>query len=297
MDSEKNIGLWNGVILCIVNISFLISGIILNSVVVICIWRCSNLRKKLCYFTILVLSCFDLANVSVTHTLNTLSTAACLWKSNIILELTRLKISMIFFELSTLSLLMLNVERFLALNFSFFHERHVNRHRFLVLTTCQGVLLVIPTCFLLNYAKTVKLILIVLLFISSFLISLFNYKLYRIAKAKQELLRNTVCNLTMASFRESKRQLNSLKKVSTCIIAVVCYLLFGAIPSLVYISTCFIMNLSSNDSRLFSPNLWISSLITMNSTINCIIFFWRNSVLRKEALKMLKRLCHCIKNK
>ena len=294
MNSERN--LWNGVLLCIINISLLICGITLNSVVIFCIWRCSQLRKKLCYFTILVLSCFDLANVSVTHTLIILSTAASLWKSNIILEQTRSKIITIFFELSTLSLIMLNVERFLALNFPFFHAKHINRCRFLVLTTCPGVLLALLTFLLFNHEKTINLTLIVYLCISSFLISLLNYKMYRIAKAKQKLSGNILRNLTTASFGQNKRQFNDLKKVSTCVIVVVCYLLFGAIPCLGYVSAFSIMDVSCHDSRLLSLNLWIGSLSTMSPMMNCFIFFWKNSILRKEAIKMIRTLPQRIKN-
>ena len=296
MDSEKNMSLWNGVLLCIINISLLICGITLNLVVILCIWRCSNLRKKLCYFTILVLSCFDLANVSVTHTLIILSTAACLLKINIVLDVTRLKIITIVFEFSTLSLIMLNIERFLALNFPFFHAKHINRCRFLVLTICPGVLFALLTFFLFNYAKTINLIFIVYLCIFSFLISLFNYKMYRIAKAKKKLSGNILRNLTTASFGQNKRQFNHFKKVSTCIIVVVCYLLFGAVPSLGYVSTCLIMDVSCNDTRLFTPSLWVGSLSAMNSTMNCLIFFWKNSILRKEAIKMIRTLPQRIKN-
>ena len=48
--------------LCTVNITFMISGIFLNSVVIISLRRSSQLRKKTCYFMILVLSCFDLVS-------------------------------------------------------------------------------------------------------------------------------------------------------------------------------------------------------------------------------------------
>ena len=60
--------------LCIINIIFMVAGIFLNSVVIISLWRSSQLRKKLCYFMILVLSCFDLAVVTITHPLLIAST-------------------------------------------------------------------------------------------------------------------------------------------------------------------------------------------------------------------------------
>jgi hypothetical protein len=53
----------------------MVAGIFLNSVVVIIsLWRSSQLRKKLCYFMILVLSCFDLAVITITHPLLIVST-------------------------------------------------------------------------------------------------------------------------------------------------------------------------------------------------------------------------------
>ena len=52
----------------------MVAGIFLNSVVIISLWRSSQLRKQLCYFMILVLSCFDLAVVTITHPLLIVST-------------------------------------------------------------------------------------------------------------------------------------------------------------------------------------------------------------------------------
>jgi hypothetical protein len=34
--------------------------------------------------------------------------------------------------------------------------------------------------------------------------------------------------------------------------------------------------------------LWSGTLVAMNSTFNCLIFFWRNSILRREGIKVVK---------
>ena len=57
----------NAVFVCLVNASFMVAGIILNAVVMVSLWKSSQLRKKPCYFMILVVSCFDLAVVAITH--------------------------------------------------------------------------------------------------------------------------------------------------------------------------------------------------------------------------------------
>ena len=48
------------------NILFFFSGICLNSLVIVSFWRSVQLRKKLCYFSIMVLSCCDLLVVLTT---------------------------------------------------------------------------------------------------------------------------------------------------------------------------------------------------------------------------------------
>ncbi|XP_028403838.1 thyrotropin-releasing hormone receptor-like [Dendronephthya gigantea] len=39
--------------------------------------------------------------------------------------------------------------------------------------------------------------------------------------------------------------------------------------------------------------IWTVTLVLMNSTVNCLIFFWANERLRKEGRKVCKRLCKC----
>ena len=42
----------------------------------------------------------------------------------------------------------------------------------------------------------------------------------------------------------------------------------------------------SENRRL--SHVWSGSVATGNSTLNCLIFFWKNDVLRKEGMKILK---------
>ena len=51
----------------IVNIIFTFTGIVLNTLVIVSIWKSSQLRKKLCHFMIMVLSCFDLLTVVTNY--------------------------------------------------------------------------------------------------------------------------------------------------------------------------------------------------------------------------------------
>jgi hypothetical protein len=57
---------FNKFLLCTVNVLFAFAGIILNSIVIISFLK-SQLRRKICYFMILILACFDLAVATVLH--------------------------------------------------------------------------------------------------------------------------------------------------------------------------------------------------------------------------------------
>jgi hypothetical protein len=34
-------------------------------------------------------------------------------------------------------------------------------------------------------------------------------------------------------------------------------------------------------------NLWSNTFLSINSTFNCLIFFWRNTILRREGMKIV----------
>jgi hypothetical protein len=60
------------------------------------------------------------------------------------------------------------------------------------------------------------------------------------------------------------------------------------IPEVIY-SVLFLASKTSLDDRqvmLFS--MWSRTLIAMNSTFNCLIFFWRNSILCREGMEVVK---------
>jgi hypothetical protein len=43
--------------------------------------------------------------------------------------------------------------------------------------------------------------------------------------------------------------------------------------------------------------LWARTISTMNSTFNCLIFYWKNKILRIEGMKLVKRTRICPNSK
>ena len=288
MDSTSII---NALFLCALNFSFLVAGILLNSVVIISIWRSFQLRNKECYFMILVLSCFDLATVVVTHPVLIFSTI--LWSLQIYREVFRnvwIYTFILFEAFSMLALLTLNIERFLALNYPFFHQTAVTKRRLLLFQASITITFVAGTPFHYFYKKEIGNI-----FVTSFLLTcLFafiymNCKILAIAKSKHKADKRTLpsSTITPAGHEERKNRKINFKKISTCSLTVGCFLMCS-IPQIIWSIWSVASKAPSNDTQAIMLNIWSTTFVSMNSTFNCLILFWRNSILRREGTKIIK---------
>jgi hypothetical protein len=85
----------------------------------------------------------------------------------------------------------------------------------------------------------------------------------------------------------------SLKNISSCLLVVACVVMIS-IPWCVYIGLR--ANSPKTKNTLDDANLawlWAVTMSLMNGTFNCLIFYWKNKVLRTEGLKALKSLKIC----
>ena len=266
------------VLLSILNVLFAFSGIFLNIVVVLCFWKSSQLRKKSCFFMILVLSCFDLAVAFVAHPILIFSTIAWYVKG---FDLHRDEIVsyilLVFYGFSMVALMTMNFDRYLSLAYPLFHRRWVTKNKLgIFLAVLQVYILVgatlsfrsnvIPINFSVTFAIGLLVIVVVLT----------NYKMYVIAKHRK--------NATNA---EGKSRRLQFKKCTLCLLAATTFLLC-CVPALIY-HGLVLANAMSKYSNVSLPFLfWYRTIIAMNSTFNCTIFFWKNHILRSEGTKLLK---------
>ena len=85
----------------------------------------------------------------------------------------------------------------------------------------------------------------------------------------------------------------SLKNISSCLLAAACVVVIS-IPMGVYIG----LRINSPETKNTLDNailagLWAFTISLMNCTFNCLIFYWKNKVLRTEGLKVLKSMKIC----
>ena len=264
----------------------MVAGVFLNSVVIISLWRSSQFRKKLCYFMILVLSCVDLIAVAVGHPLQILWTtfwwmetfhqqeSKFIWANIMVIVLA---------GSSMFALLTLSVERFLALKYPFFHQTGVTKKRLMLLLAFLMIMLVSLSLLVHFAGKTFRNILVtVLLVFFCFVFIYLNYKMFIIAKSKRNMNRAVT-----HSYQEGKRWKMNFNNISTCSLAVACFVVCS-FPQIIYSVLCLTSETLPNDRRIRLFHIWSNTLVLMNSTFNCLIFFWRNSILRREGIKILK---------
>ncbi len=242
---------------------------------------------------ILILSCFDLAAVTINHPVLILSTIS--WSMKTLHEEITIIWSCIFNPIagfSMISLLTLNIERFLALTYPFFHQTAVTKKRLVLFQAFWMIIILSLSPLVYVYEVIIRNILItVFVLVLLFLFIYLNYKIFIIAKSKRKDDRVTPASTATASgHQERKKRKINLKNISTCSLAVACFFICSS-PLIIYSVLRFTETLTNvRHGWLF--NLWSATFVAMNSTFNCLIFFWRNSILRREGMKIAK----CFRN-
>ena len=281
----------NAVLLCAVNILFTFVGIFLNSLVIVSLLN-SQLRRKLCYFMIPVLACFDLAVVVVFHPLIIIETLLS-WlfaTTSYYPDDVNYTIMGHFYVFSLTSLLTMTLERYLAVVYPFFHEKSVTKSRLTVVFVSMqlpfGIMLIPHFAF----KKLPQLSLIGAVFVAIFF---FNYKIFSMVKILRQREIVTLGNLndSVTANIQVKKSKVSLVNVSTCLLAVVC-LSVCYFPSVVLMIFEVTEVADQDDQIVFMIRLWLDTLVTINSTLNCLIFFYKNGTLRRHGIKIMEK-CFC----
>jgi hypothetical protein len=197
-----------------------------------------------------------------------------------------LKSTGIFLGFSLFALLVMNFERYLATSYPIIHRTSVTKKRLLTLLTILIMIEVILNVMSANdfvISDQVYGIIFVILVIPPILF--INYKLFLVVRKSRKNKR----------ISPEMKKTFSLKNMSSCLLAVACLVVLS-IPAGVYIGLTLTLNSRKTSNTLDNANLarmWSVTIALMNCTFNCLIFYWKNKVLRTEGLKVLKILQIC----
>ena len=283
----ESIYIINLIFIFAVNIFFFFSGICLNSLVILSFWRLVQLRKKLCYFMIMVLCCCDLLTVLTNNPLMAL--ISMLWLSgkldvNARWAFISITSTNTFLAFSLFALLVMNFDRYLATSHPIFHRTSVTKGRLLTLLAILIIVEIILNVLTVNdfvmSGQVHGLILCILLIPAMLFI---NFKLFLVVRKSRKNKR----------IPPGMKKSFSLKNISSCLLAVACVVVLS-IPGGAYIG----LRINSPETKNTLDNaglaaIWTKNVALMNCTFNCLIFYWKNKVLRTEGLKVLKSLKIC----
>ena len=281
----------NHVMFCVINAVLSVSTIGLNSITAMAFWRSTQLRKKLAHFMIMVLSLNDLAVGLICSPFFVVNLAReiSLQKSSCFLNELRSFILLLILGCSFKTLFVMNVERYLAIVHPIFHRTKVTKGRLvkclIVLWLVSGLLVSLT----LYHRDVLVLFLIVevLLFIATLV---FIYvKIYFASRRSSENFRRTERTTCVSpqdqDISHSERDhLRNLRLVKSCFIVVICF-------CICFLPTSLVNGISfPNEVITYMSRIWAETLLLLNSSLNSLIFFWRNKLLRKEAGRILKQV-------
>jgi hypothetical protein len=189
----------------------------------------------------------------------------------------------VFLVFSYFALLVMNFDRYLATSYPIFHRTSVTKGR---LSTLLAILIIVGTTLAVmsvnNFAisEEVYSVIFCILFIPPMLF--INYKLFLVVRKSRK---NRRISPDMKNI--------SLKNISSCLLVVACVVVVS-IPTGVGIG----LRINMPETKITLDNatlaeLWAKTIALMNCTFNCLIFYWKNKVLRTEGLKVLKSLKIC----
>ena len=233
----------------------------------------------------MVLSFFDFLVVITNHPILILDLVLWLKEKNDLLATLMVyeHFSDMFIGVSIMALLVMSLERYLGAYYPFFHRTSLTRRRLLTLLVVLFLLTTILAILCLNdWVISVTAVLIIFFVIVFPPFVFFNYKLFMISRKVHRQIARRRDNTS--SPQTSTLHVN-LKNISTCLLAVGLLLLLY-IPVFSIIALNFIETLTSENAMLIY--FWGRTIANANSTLNCLIFFWKNDVLRREGKKTVK---------
>ena len=268
VDQPSSLYIKSNIAGCVTNGLFAIAGTLLNTIVVYVFCKSRKLTTKVAYFFIMVLSCTDLCAAFIVHTFYILNSvgemtggANCLYK--LLYQNSQLLLS----GQSAMTLFTLNIERYLSIHFPIFHRNIVTKRRCAVALFILALIpfgLAFSRFFNSDIQTYVTGMTIVVCVVSAYVYIAIYYT------ASRRMVNNA--RNKQATFAKE------VKLAKTCFCVVACCFIM-------YLPNGIVFAIDTDQTRnlnvLVNVKVWTTSLVTINSTVNCVVLFWCNREVRQ----------------
>ena len=284
---------------CTFSVIVTLTTIVLNLLTLLTLRRTPRLRNNILLYLVMILSiidagtgifCYPSFTVRMTYELMEIPNN---WIKY--LQSNLFKLSSIL-SLSLVSAI--GMERYLSVIHPVIHRNRVTKKKLLLLLVFIWSICTFPfaTAILinkpLNFIITATLLLLILLTMYAYI--RIGFAVIRCKVRHGEVLNACVGQEESGGGNVNERRkekigiLKQLKMAKSSFLIALCYL-FCYMPTLLLASTK--ANVSVTLRALASP--WCLLFVMLNSCLNSVIFFWRNTSLRKETMKVLRNVNKC----
>ena len=278
----------NLIVVLAFNIFLTVSTICLNSVTILAYARSALLKSKKAYFLIMLLSVNDLlvgivANGGFIFVLATVIIDYPKCEIYIVLESTAFCLA----AMSVMTLFGLNIERYLSILHPFYHHTKVTKSKLFKVIVAFWFLVVALRLFYVVFGIIMNIIFSVFLF-SIVFSTLYIYVSICIATRRQmrvpEMQATEIRGAEVRGATGRKNQaceMQNIKMTKSCALVV-------SVTFLCNVPYAVSNSLPGSDVIKFWA-LWSITTQFCSSSLNSLVFFWNNPVLRKEAKRLFKK--------
>ena len=264
----------------------IIPTFLLNAVAVITILKSQPLRSKPCYFIILLQSMLDLAVCMLgIPSFIFLLTNAIGGISNCLAVFLAVRFLFVPMGVSTIITTAMTIERYIAILHPYAYKIQVTKRRILVSVCSSAAMDVFLMNLFLRFQTLVRIYVIMKLTCFLFLTAYAYGRIYSVVRKLIRSQKKPHDETKEINLGKMKLFLQQIKQARSSFIVVFCLFTLCFLPPV--IATPFVARV--NEFEELGIVIWVFSINLFNSTANSVIFFWTKKMLRKEALKVLKR--------
>ena len=277
----KILNIQDRVQLIVSNIILVFSTLFLNLLSITAIRKSSQLKNKLCYFVILIQASVDFSfGVISIPAFAVLLASPLLGIENCFLAIALLQTTLIIPVISLVTLSSMTLERYIGVLYPYSYQTFLTKRRILILVCVESLICVASTTASIFVEWSLKYVVVVYV-TANFLFITFAYT--RIYIVVRRLHRSESRPVDIEKQDSKKKRLREVKHAKSCFMVVV-YFVLSSMPSVM--SSSFI---NPNDlHRTAVMVFWGITLTNLNLSFNSLIFFWTKTLLRKEAMAILK---------
>jgi hypothetical protein len=301
--SPSQIYTLNLILTSTVNGMLSIIGTLVNGLVFITFCKSNVLRSKTPFFLIMLLSLNDLIVVVIVHPLFLYnSIKQLLGDGDCTSKAVYLTITKLLTGYSALTLHIMNIERYFSIAHPFWYQRRVTPRVVLAVTVVFWTLWT-PISFISFFdgnmhrsilSTSSAIVCITVIFVYG--------RIFQIARKKRRTIpAPSVIELTIRENSDIEKApqrarrpnklgevLKDIKLAKMFVILVICSQICY-LPNVAYHIYLRMQKSEIKTESSLTMGNWVVTFICMNSTLNSLVFFWKNSQLRQEMLAIIKR--------